>query len=77
MVKLPKSFWLIAPFATWIALMTVLPATVGGYAVRAAATAAMLAVSGFEFQIRTMEQSGLRGDSRVGCVWNLDFARAV
>lgn len=51
MVKLPKSFWLIAPFATWIALMTVLPATVGGYAVRAAATAAMLAVSGFEFQV--------------------------
>ena len=51
MVKLPKSFWLIAPFATWITLMTVLPATVGGYAVRAAATAAMLAVSGFEFQV--------------------------
>ena len=43
MVKLPKSFWLIAPFATWIALMTVLPATVGGYAVRTAVTAAMLA----------------------------------
>ena len=42
MVKLPKSFWLIAPFATWIALMTVLPATVGGYAVRTAVTAAML-----------------------------------
>ena len=42
MVKLSKSFWLIAPFATWMVLMTVLPATVGGYAVRTAVTAAML-----------------------------------
>ena len=38
-----KSFWLIAPFATWIALMTALPATATAYAVRTAATAAMLA----------------------------------
>ena len=51
MVRLPKSFWLIAPFVTWMVLMAVLPATVGGYAVRTAATAAMLAVSGFEFQV--------------------------
>ena len=51
MVKLPKSFWLIAPFVTWMVLMTVLPATVGGYAVRTAVTAALLAVSGFEFQV--------------------------
>ena len=43
MVRLPKSFGLIAPFATWMALMAVLPPTVGGYAVRTAATAAMLA----------------------------------
>ena len=43
MVKLPKSFGLIAPFATWMVLMVVLPATVGGYAVRTAATVAMLA----------------------------------
>ena len=42
MVRPPKNFWLIAPFATWMVLMTVLPATVGGYAVRTAATAAML-----------------------------------
>ena len=42
MVKLPKSFWLIAPFAAWMALMTVLPATVGGYAVRTAVVAALL-----------------------------------
>ena len=37
-----KSFWLIAPFAAWIVLMTVLPATVGGYAVRTAVVAALL-----------------------------------
>ena len=43
MVKLPKSFWMIAPFATWMVLMAVLPATVGGYAVRTAVVAAMLA----------------------------------
>ena len=43
MVKLPKSFWLIAPFATWMVLMTALPTTAWAYAVRTAATAAMLA----------------------------------
>ena len=37
-----KSFWLIAPFAAWMVLMTVLPATVGGYAVRTAVVAALL-----------------------------------
>ena len=42
MVKLPKSFWLIAPFATWMVLMTALPATVGGYAVRTAIVALLL-----------------------------------
>ena len=42
MVKLPKSFGLIAPFATWMVLMVVLPATVGGYAVRTAVVAGML-----------------------------------
>ena len=44
MVKLPKSFWLIAPFATWIALMTVLPATTWAYAVRTLAVASILLV---------------------------------
>ena len=42
--KLPKSFWLIAPYAAWMALMALLPATVGGYAVRTAVVAALLAV---------------------------------
>lgn len=40
--KLPKSFWLIAPYAAWMALMALLPATVGGYAVRTAVVAALL-----------------------------------
>ena len=43
MVKLPKGFWLIAPFATWMVLMVALPATAWAYAVRTAATAALLA----------------------------------
>ena len=45
MVKLPPSFWLIAPYAAWMALMTLLPATVGGYAVRTAVVAALLAAA--------------------------------
>ena len=41
--KLPKSFWLIAPYAAWMVLMTALPATVGGYAVRTVVVATLLA----------------------------------
>lgn len=37
-----NSIWLIAPFATWMVLMTMLPATTWAYAIRTAATAAML-----------------------------------
>ena len=37
-----KSFWLIAPFATWMALMAALPATVGGYAIRTVVVAGMI-----------------------------------
>ena len=37
-----KSFWLIAPFATWMVLMTVLPATTWAYAVRTAVVALLL-----------------------------------
>ena len=43
MVRLSKSFGLIAPYAAWMVLMTALPATVGGYAVRTAVVAALLA----------------------------------
>ena len=45
MVKLPKGFGLIAPFATWMVLMAVLPATATAYAVRSAAVAALLAAA--------------------------------
>ena len=37
------TFWMIAPYAAWMVLMAALPATVGGYAVRTAVVAAMLA----------------------------------
>ena len=37
------TFWMIAPYAAWMVLMAVLPATVGGYAVRTAIVAVMLA----------------------------------
>ena len=39
-----KSFWMIAPYAAWMVLMAVLPATVGGYAVRTVIVAGMLVV---------------------------------
>ena len=45
-----KSFWLIAPFATWMALMAALPATAAAYAVRTAAAAAMLAAASLKFR---------------------------
>ena len=57
MVKLPKNFWLIAPFATWMVLMTVLPATAPAYAIRTAATAAMLAVAAGRWQgLETLDE---------------------
>lgn len=40
-----KSFWLIAPYAVWMALMAVLPSTAAMYALRSAATAAVLAMA--------------------------------
>ena len=43
MVKAGASFWLIAPYAAWMALMAVLPATAAGYAVRTVVVAALLA----------------------------------
>ena len=52
MVKLPKNFWLIAPFATWIALMTALPATAAAYAVRTADTAALLVAAAARLRLR-------------------------
>ena len=57
MVKLPKNFGLIAPFATWIALMTVLPATATAYAVRTAATAALLAATAasLKFKVESLK----------------------
>ena len=61
MVKLPKSFWQIAPFATWMVLMTVLPATATAYAVRTAATAAML-VAGWRRGLETLD---LRRETRL------------
>ena len=55
MVKLPKSFGLIVPFATWMVLMAVLPATATAYAVRTAATAAMLvaAAASSKFKVQS------------------------
>ena len=52
MVKLPKSFWLIAPYAAWMVLMAVLPATAAAYAVRTAATAALFAAAAASLKLK-------------------------
>mgnify|MGYP003317166834 CR=1 FL=1 len=52
MVKLPKSFGLIAPFATWMVLMAALPSTAWAYAVRTVATAAMLAATAASLKLK-------------------------
>ena len=57
MVKLPKSFWLIAPFATWMALMTVLPAMMWAYAIRTKVVAFLLLVACDHFY-----EKGIRPD---------------
>lgn len=44
MVKLPKSFWMIAPYAAWMVLMVALPATVTAYAMRTGVVAVILLV---------------------------------
>ena len=55
MVRLPKSFGLIAPFATWMVLMTVLPATATAYAVRTAVVAGLL-VAGWRQGLETLDE---------------------
>ena len=57
MVKMPKSFGLIAPFATWMVLMAALPATATAYAVRTAATAALFAAAAasLKFKVESLK----------------------
>ena len=52
MVKLPKSFWLIAPFATWMVLMTALPATPACYAIRTVVVALLLLCACCPFSVK-------------------------
>ena len=52
-----KSFWLIAPFATWMVLMTVLPATAWAYAVRTKVVAFLLLLACVPFY-----EKGVRPD---------------
>ena len=65
-----ESFWLIAPYATWMVLMLALPATVAGYAIRTVAVALLLTVS-----VSRLSRP-LRPSSRL-CGWNAAFAIAI
>lgn len=53
-----RNFGLIAPYAVWMVLMTVLPSTPAAYAVRTVAVAALLIAcfrfSGFRFPFKTL-----------------------
>lgn len=40
-----RSFWLIAPYAAWMVLMTALPSTTEAYAIRTVVTAVLLAAA--------------------------------
>ena len=57
MIRVNRSFGLIAPFATWMVLMVALPATATAYAVRTAATAALLAVAaaGLKLKVESLK----------------------
>ena len=48
----PESFWLVAPYAAWMALMALLPATAGAYAVRTAVAAVVLAAACVRLRLR-------------------------
>jgi len=67
-----KGFWLIAPYAAWMVLMTTLPSTVTGYAVRTAVVAALLAV-GWCSGGRSSFRSGVDAASSLGARLFLGF----
>lgn len=73
-MKVPKSFWLIAPYAAWMVLMTALPATAAAYAVRTAVVAALLA-AWWVCGGRSFLKSGLETGSPMG--WRVLFGLLV
>ena len=74
---MPKGFWLIAPYAAWMALMAALPATPWAYAVRTAVVAALLAAGWgkygplFAFTSRPRLLTGLAVGLFVFAIWVL------
>ena len=50
-------FWLIAPYALWMVMMTILPQTAFFYAVRGAATALLLAVAAYRFGLKRVKDA--------------------
>ena len=73
MVKLPKSFWLIAPYAVWMVLMTALPSTPACYAIRTAVVAALLVAGGIVQWNGRLARSQTEADS---LSWNGRLARS-
>ena len=66
-----RSFWLIAPYASWMALMVAMPATAAGYAVRTCVTAALLVPT-----LRARLSGGCRGLARQ-LAWGVPVGLAV
>ena len=76
------SFWLIAPYATWMALMTALPATAACYAIRTVVVAALLAAGWARKSDESdkRDESDLSDDCRFGLLSRfcpLIFALAI
>ena len=66
-----RTFWLIAPYAAWMALMAALPATAECYAVRTCVTAALLVPT-----LRARLSGGCRGLAR-RLAWGAPVGLAV
>lgn len=73
-----KLFYYIAPFATWMAMMMILPATAGAYALRGFATAVLLIAGGYAIGVKFFPKlkvssvvSGLIGGIAVCVIWIL------
>ena len=66
-----RTFWLVAPYAAWMALMMALPSTALGYAVRTAATAMLLAPT-----VCAWMRGGCRGAARA-MAWGVPVGLSV
>ena len=61
-----RTFWLVAPYVAWMALMSLLPQTAWAYATRGAVTAVLLAVGWFASRDRNVASHNIPVACSVG-----------